>query len=83
MRDSTVYMASKPSGPLAPGVPHAKPVLKSSRLCTGAKLQAVAEMTVILDLVIRPEVSDVEADLYLLWANDLLAPAKDDDDGKS
>ena len=64
-------MASKPSGPLAPRVPHAKPVSKSSRLCTGAKLQAGAEMTVILDLVIGPEVSDVEADLYLHWANDL------------
>lgn len=76
-------MASKPSGPLAPRVQHVKPVSKSSRLCTGAKLQAVAEMAVVLDLVIVPEVSDVEADLYLHWANDLLAPAKDDDDDKS
>lgn len=74
-------MALKPPGPLAPGVSHAKPVLKSPRLCTGAKSQAVIDMTVIVEFAIGLDVSLAEADLYLHWASDLLAPAKDDDDG--
>lgn len=74
-------MALKPPGPLAPGVSHAKPVSKSPRLCTGATLQTVGDMTVVLDLSIGLDVSVAEADLYLHWASDLLATEKDDDDG--
>ena len=73
-------MALKPPGPLAPGVSHAKPVLKTSRLCTGANSQAVTDMTVIIDFAEGLKVSMAEVDLYLHWASDLLAPAKDDDD---
>jgi hypothetical protein len=73
-------MALKPPGPLAPGVSHAKPVLTTSRPSTGAPLSTVVEMSVELDFAIGLEVSAVEADLYLHWASDLLAPATDDDD---
>ena len=38
-------------------------------------------MTVIIDFAVGLDVSVAEADLYLHWASDLLAPAKDDDDG--
>ena len=51
------------------------------RLCTGAKLQAVTDMTVIIDFAVGLDVSVAEADLYLHWASDLLATEKDDDDG--
>lgn len=37
-------------------------------------------MSVELDFGIGLEVSAAEADLYLHWASDLLAPATDDDD---
>ena len=73
-------MASKPPGHLAPGVPHAKPVMKSSRLCTGATLPTVAEMMVTIDFTIGLDVSVAEADLYLHWASDLLSTERDDDD---
>lgn len=78
-------MASKPSGTPAPcAVRTQRPVEEEARLCTGATAKTGMDMTVILDLVIGPEVSAAEADLYLHWASDLLAPAKDDDyDGKS
>lgn len=75
-------MALKP-GPLAPGVSRAKPVSKTSRPSTGATAKTVMEMMVVVDLAIRSEVTAAEADLYLHWAGDLLAPAKDDDDGNS
>jgi hypothetical protein len=72
-------MALKPPGPLAPGVSHAEPVSKMLRPRTGAPLS-----TVELDFGIGLEVSVAEADLYLHWASDLLAPAtEDDDDGSS
>ena len=83
-RDTTVFMASKPSGSPAPcAVRTQRPVQKEERLCTGATAKTGMDMTVILDLVIGLEVSVAEGDLYLHWASDLLAPAKDDDDGKS
>jgi len=75
-------MALKLSGPLAPGVSHAKPVSKKPRLCTGANTTAAMDMAVIVDFAVGLEASVAEADLYLHWAGDLLAPAKDDgDDG--
>ncbi len=86
MRDTTVLMASKPSGSPAPCAARTqRPVVEvEARLCTGATSKTGMDMTVILDLVIGPDVSAAEADLYLHWANDLLAPAKDgDEDGKS
>jgi hypothetical protein len=73
-------MALKLPGPLAPGVSHAEPVLKTSRLCTGATSMTGIEMTVIVDFAVGLAVSTAEADLYLHWAADLLAPAKDGDD---
>jgi len=54
--------------------------LKTSRPSTGAPLSTVMEMSVELDFGIGLEVSAAEADLYLHWASDLLAPATDDDD---
>lgn len=75
------FMALKPSGSLAPGVDHVKPVTKTSRQCTGAKSMTGMDMTVITDFTIGLEASAAEADLYLHWAGDLLARAKDDDDG--
>jgi hypothetical protein len=73
-------MALKSPGPLVPGVSHAEPVLKTSRPCTGAPLSTVMDVSVELDFGIGLEVSAAEADLYLHWASDLLAPATDDDD---
>jgi hypothetical protein len=73
-------MALKLRGPLAPGVSHAEPVLKTSRLCTGAISMTVTEMTVVVDIAVGLAVTATEADLYLHWAADLLAPAKDGDD---
>ena len=81
-RDTTVFMASNPSGSPAPCADCTqRPARKEARLCTGAKLQAVTDMTVIIDFAVGLDVSVAEADLYLHWASDLLAPAKDDDDG--
>lgn len=81
-RDTTVFMASNPSGSPAPCADCTqRPAKKEARLCTGANSQAVTDMTVILDLATGLDVSVAEADLYLHWAADLLAPAKDDDDG--
>lgn len=75
-------MASNPSGPPAPcAVCTQRPARKEVRLCTGAKLQAVTDMTVIIDFAVGLDVSVAEADLYLHWASDLLATEKDDDDG--
>lgn len=59
------------------------PAVEKRRLCTGANTKTGIDLTVILDLAIGLEVSVAEADLYLHWASDLLAPEKDDDDGKS
>jgi hypothetical protein len=81
VRDTRFLMALKSYGPLAPGVSHAEPVSKTSRLCTGAKSTVVMEMTVITDLDIGLEVGSAEADLYLHWASDLLAFGKDADVG--
>jgi hypothetical protein len=72
-------MALRLPGPLAPGVSHAEPVLKTSRLCTGATSTGT-EMAVFVDFAVGLAVSVAEADLYLHWAADLLAPAKDGDD---
>lgn len=74
-------MALKLSGPLAPGVSHAKPVSNKPRLCTGANATAAMDMAVIIDFAVGLEVSVAEADLYLHWAGDLLDSEKDDDDG--
>jgi hypothetical protein len=75
-------MALKPPGPLAPGVSHAKPVVKNPRLRTGAKSTVTMNMVVITDFTLGLAVSMAEADLYLHWAGDLLADANDgDDDG--
>lgn len=81
MRDTTVLMASKLPGPLAPGVDHAKPDTKTTCLCTGAKSMIGINMAVITDFTIGHKVSVAEADLYLHWASDLLTQAKDTDDG--
>ncbi len=74
-------MALKLPGPLAPGVSCAKPVMNAPRLSTGATATTDMQMSVVLDFTIGLAVSEAEADLYLHWAGDLLAPAKDDDDG--
>lgn len=80
MRDTTVFMASKPTGsPALYAARTQRPTEQEQRLCTGAKSQTVTEKTVILDLAIRHDVSVAEADVYLHGAADLLAPAKDDD----
>ena len=77
-------MASKPSGSPAPCAARTqRPAKEEARPCTGATVKTGMDMTVILDLVIGPDVSVAEADLYLHWASDLLAPAKDDDNGTS
>lgn len=82
MRDTTVFMASKPTGSPAPCADSTqRPAVEEQRLCTGAKSQAVTDMTVILDLAIGLDVSVAEADLYLHWAVDLVAAEKDEDDG--
>jgi hypothetical protein len=75
-------MALKSLGPLAPGVSHAQPVSKTKRPRTGAKSMITVNMVIVTDFTVGLAVSMAEADLYLHWAGDLLAPAKDNgDDG--
>lgn len=82
MRGTTVLMASKLPGPLAPGAVRApRPVSSTSRLCTGATSVTVIDMMVVVDDLGGLEVSVAEAELYLHWASDLLGQTKDDDNG--
>ncbi|MET3927454.1 hypothetical protein [Devosia sp. 2618] len=73
-------MALKSLGTLAPGVSRVEPVSKSPRPCTGAKSTVTMNMVIVTDFTLGLAVSKAEADLYLHWADDLLAPAKDDVD---
>lgn len=82
MRGTTVLMASKLPGSLAPGAVRAqRPARSTSRLCTGATSATIMDMMVIVDDLSGLEVSVAEADLYLHWASDLLDQTKDDDNG--
>ncbi|MGV3575228.1 MAG: hypothetical protein ACO1O4_08860 [Devosia sp.] len=77
-------MALKSLGPLAPGVSNAKPALNAPRLCTGATVTTVMDMTVTVQVDLGLEISKAEADLYLNWAGDLLEPTRgDDENGES